>query len=164
MSRLRIVLLAIVAIAIASVCIRLGFWQLDRLAERRAENTRVAAGLAGAPVPMEAIRSDSTQSRAQRVNLRGTYDFEHEVALINRSRDGAPGVNILTPLRVPGSDTAVIVNRGWVYSPDGATIALAQWREAPEATGTAYVSWLHVAAADASPSHPDTGARGPASH
>ena len=146
MNRTRILLLGVFAVIIAAVCIRLGFWQLERLEERRAENMRVAAGLRGAPIPLETIGADSTQSRAQRVVVRGTYDYAHEVALINRSRDGAPGVNILTPLRIPGRDTAVMVNRGWVYSPDGSTIDLSRWHEADTAAGTAYVSWLHVAA------------------
>lgn len=147
MTRTRSVLLAIVALIIAGVCIRLGMWQLERLSERRTENARVRAGLVSEPVAMDAIGNDSSRSRALRVHVRGTYDFGHEVAVVNRSRDGAPGVNILTPLRVPGRDTAIVVNRGWVYSPDGATIDLTQWREPPGADGTAYVSWLHVAAA-----------------
>ena len=142
MTRTRIILLASLAIIIAAVCISLGFWQLGRLDERRAENARVATGLAAAPIPVTAVNGDSAQSRAQRVEVRGTYDFANEVTLVNRSRDGAPGVNILTPLRIAGRDTAVMVNRGWVYSPDGATIDVAQWREPAEAQGTAYVSWL----------------------
>jgi surfeit locus 1 family protein len=148
-TRTRSILLVITALIIAAVCIRLGMWQLDRLDQRRAENARVAAGIAGAPIPMDAIGGDSSQSRAQRVELRGTYDFDHEIALINRSRDGAPGVNILTPLKLAGRDTAVMVNRGWVYSPDGATIDLTQWREPTGATGTAYVSWLQGASGSA---------------
>ena len=162
MSRLRIALLALVALVIGAVCIRLGFWQLERLAERRAENARVAAGLGGAPVPIESIGTDSTRSRALRVDLRGTYDFEREVVLVNRSRDGAPGVNILTPLRLPGRDTAVLVNRGWVYSPDGATVDLTRWLEQPDAVGTAYVSWLQGTPSSASLGEPAAGGSAPA--
>jgi surfeit locus 1 family protein len=147
----RSILLIITALIIAAACVRLGIWQLDRLTQRRIENARVAAGIAGAPISVDAIGGDSTQSRAQRVELRGTYDFDHEVALINRSRDGAPGVNILTPLKITGRDTAVLVNRGWVYSPDGATIDLTRWREPVDAVGTAYVSWLHGASGRANP-------------
>jgi surfeit locus 1 family protein len=143
-TRTRIVLLGIVALAIAAVCIRLGIWQLDRLAQRRLENARVAAGIVGEPVDMEAVGGDSTRSRALRVRLRGRYDFEHEIVLINRSRDGSPGVNLLTPLRLEGRDTAVLVNRGWVYSPDGSTVDPSRWREPVEAAGTAWVSWLPV--------------------
>jgi surfeit locus 1 family protein len=131
-------------LVIAAVCIRLGVWQLARLTERRAENARIAAGIGGAPVEMEAVGADSSRSRALRVRLRGTFDFDNEIVLVNRSRDGAPGVNILTPVKLAGRDTAVVVNRGWVYSPDGSTVDLLRWREAPAATGTAYVSWLPV--------------------
>ena len=137
-------MLGIVALAIAAVCIRLGIWQLDRLGQRRAENARVAAGMVGEPVEMEAVGGDSTRSRALRVRLRGRYDFEHEIVLINRSRDGSPGVNLLTPLRLEGRDTAILVNRGWVYSPDGSTVDPPRWREPVEAAGTAWVSWLPV--------------------
>jgi len=108
------------------------------------ENARIAAGIAGAPVEMENVGSDSTRSRALRVRLRGSYDFENEIVLVNRSRDGAPGVNILTPVRLADRDTTVVVNRGWVYSADGATVDLARWREPVEAGGTTYVSWLPV--------------------
>ena len=142
MSRTRIITLGVAALVIAAVCIRLGLWQLDRLQERRADNARIAAGIAGEPVEMESVAGDSTRSRALRVRLRGVYDFDNEVVLINRSRDGAPGVNILTPVRLPGRDTAVLVNRGWVYAPDGATVDLARWREPADAYGTAYVSWM----------------------
>ena len=142
MQHTRIISLGIVAVIIAGVCIRLGLWQLDRLDERRTENARIAAGIGGAPVDMDAVGADSSRSRALRVRLRGEYDFDNEIVLINRSRDGSPGVNILTPLRLPGRDTAVIVNRGWVYSADGATVDARRWREPVTAAGVAYVSWL----------------------
>jgi surfeit locus 1 family protein len=48
-------------------------------------------------------------------------------------------VELLTPVRVAGSDTAVIVDRGWVYSPDGSTVDRARWREADPATVSGYV-------------------------
>lgn len=142
MPRTRVVALGIIAILIAGVCVRLGLWQLDRLHERRRDNARIAAGIAGAPVEIEAIGGDSTRSRALRVRVRGEYDFDNEIVLINRSRDGAPGVHLLTPVRLAGRDTAVLVNRGWVYSADGATVDPARWREPVAAGGLAYVSWL----------------------
>ena len=142
MNRTRIVLLGIIALVVAGVCIRLGVWQLDRLGQRRAENARIAAGIARPPVEMENAGADSSQSRALRVRLRGSYDFENEIVLVNRIREGAPGVNIITPVRLADRDTAVVINRGWVYAPDGATVDLARWREPVEAEGTAYVSWL----------------------
>jgi surfeit locus 1 family protein len=62
------------------------------------------------------------------VQLHGVYDTANDIVLMNRIRRGAPGVNVITPLRITGSDSAVLVNRGWVYSPDGAAIDLSFWR------------------------------------
>ncbi len=143
MTRVRIVALVFVALVTGALCARLGVWQLERLAERRDANERIAASLAGPPVDVAGIRPDST-SGGRRVVIRGTYDFAHEVVLVNRSRDGAPGVNLLTPLRLAGRDTAVLVNRGWVYSPDGGSVDRASWREPAQASGTAYVLWPTV--------------------
>jgi surfeit locus 1 family protein len=38
-----------------------------------------------------------------------------------------------------GADTAVLVNRGWVYSPDGGTVDRARWRESDTASVAGYV-------------------------
>jgi surfeit locus 1 family protein len=137
-SRTRAIALVLVAACVVAVCVRLGIWQLDRLAERRAMNARTAASFDAEPTDITAIL-DRPAPQFRRVTIRGSYDFDSEIVLVNRSRDGAPGVNLLTPLRVPGHDTAVLVNRGWVYSPDGASVDRVRWREAADMAGTAYV-------------------------
>jgi surfeit locus 1 family protein len=139
-TRVRTFALVAVALVTAAICVRLGVWQLQRLAERRDVNAVTAASLARPPIDVAALAADSTPV-GRRVLLRGAYDFEHELVLVNRSREGAPGVNLLTPLRVPGRDTAVMVNRGWIYSPDGASIDRTAWPEPREASGIAYVVW-----------------------
>jgi surfeit locus 1 family protein len=68
-------------------------------------------------------------------------EYEHELFFAARSYRGSPGVNFLTPVRIPGRDTAVIVNRGWVYSPDGATVDESKWRDTTS-TFTGYVEEL----------------------
>ena len=46
MIRGRDVTLGVIVILVAVVCVRLGFWQLDRLSQRRAANARRASTLA----------------------------------------------------------------------------------------------------------------------
>ncbi len=77
------------------------------------------------------------------MTLAGTYDYQNQVVWTLRGRDGSPGVNILTPLRRPGTDTAVLVNRGWVYSPDATRVDLDPWNEADSLKGDAYILPLH---------------------
>mgnify|MGYP001561098359 FL=1 len=107
---------------------RLGFWQLGRLAERRAYNALLEERLAGPPVAVTSLPADSGAGHYRRVSVRGVFDFSAQLALAARSSQGSPGVHVLTPLRLAG-DTIVVVNRGWVYSPDAQTIDLTRWRE-----------------------------------
>ena len=139
MRRSTIVFLAIAAV-VALVCARLGVWQLSRLGERRAANALVRSRLDSATVTPDRLPADTAASRYRRVAVRGTYDFAHEVVLSGRSRNGSPGVNLLTPLRLPGRDTAILVNRGWVYSPDAAAVDAARWREPAAAEIVGFVN------------------------
>ena len=112
----------------AAVCVRLGIWQLARRQERRALNAQTLAQLSAPERPMiELIRGEGPIKR--RAVLVGTPDTANEFAFTGRSRNGSPGVNIFTPMRIAGNDTAVLVNRGWVYAPDAKTADLARWRE-----------------------------------
>jgi surfeit locus 1 family protein len=113
----------------AVVCLWLGAWQLRRLAERRAFNEELRSRAATAPVDVRDLPADTAQAHFRRVRISGTYDFDREIVVTNRSRDGSPGVNIITPVRIADSDSAVLVNRGWVYSPDAMTVDLTRWRE-----------------------------------
>jgi surfeit locus 1 family protein len=48
------------------------------------------------------------------VAARGRFIAEHTVLLDNKLRRGRAGYEVLTPLRLTGSDAHVLVNRGWV--------------------------------------------------
>jgi surfeit locus 1 family protein len=131
----RTLLFVALALAGAVLFVRLGFWQLDRLGQRRARNAILATRIAAPP----AAWSDTTAVRYRRVRIAGKPDYEREIVLVGRSRDGSPGVNLVTPLRLAGSDTAVLVNRGWVYSPDATRVDHGRWREGDTLAVEGYV-------------------------
>ncbi len=149
-TRLRIFVLF--AVASAAVFVRLGVWQLHRRGERRAQNAVIVARQQDTERDVRGLSlTDTTALRFRRVRVLGVPDYDHELILAARSHNGAPGVNLLTPVRVAGRDTAVLVNRGWVYAPDGATIDEKRFRESdtafvgyaedyPSATGGSYAS------------------------
>lgn len=126
-------------IAVGLTCIRLGFWQLSRLQERREFNQQLRSRAETAPVDLASIPKDTGAAHFRRVKLSGTYDFANEVRLTNRTRNGSPGVNIITPLRTAGNDTALLVNRGWVYAPDAMTVDFGRWREPSELSAEGYI-------------------------
>jgi surfeit locus 1 family protein len=117
------------AVVSAAIFVRLGFWQLHRLGERRQRNALVRSRLEQTEVDVTMLAGDSASLRFRRVRVIGTPDYDHELVYASRSYKGSPGVNLLTPVRLPGRDTAVIVDRGWVYSPDGETVDLTKWHD-----------------------------------
>lgn len=143
---------ALAAIA-AAVFIRLGFWQLHRLAERRASNAIIASRLDSTAVDPAALPHDTALARFRRVRVSGAPDYAHELIFAARSYRGSPGVELLTPVRIPGRDTAVIVDRGWVYAPDGATIDSVKWRE-PDTTFAGYAEEFPSTAGATYAGHP----------
>jgi surfeit locus 1 family protein len=109
--RARQVVLVVVAALIAAVCIRLGFWQLDRLHGRREINAMLAARGALPPVDLEI--ADPVGLPYTNVTVTGTYDPTDEIILSGRSYQDIAGNHVLTPL-VLDDGSAVIVDRGWV--------------------------------------------------
>lgn len=126
--RPRYVVLAVIAMALALGCFRLSKWQVDRRAQRRARNEYVANRLATPPVAIAAVPSDTAEGHYRRVALLARFDYEREFALALRSREGSPGVYILTPATLDDGRT-LLVNRGWVYAPDGMSFDFERWRE-----------------------------------
>ncbi|MEO6443563.1 MAG: SURF1 family protein [Gemmatimonadaceae bacterium] len=127
------------ALVLGAGCVRLGFWQLSRLGERRARNAAVASRLHLPPVSFAQATQDSATARFRQVQLAGRYDYSRELIYTSRARSGAPGVQLLTPLVVSPDEPPVLVNRGWVYAPDGMTVDLSQWHEGDSAVVTGYV-------------------------
>lgn len=128
MTRVRLALFVTLAVVLAAICVRLGFWQVSRLHQRQARNALVRSRLDSAEVDIAGLPNDST-ARFRRVRVTGTPDYEHQLIWAARIHNGSPGVNFLTPYRIPGRDSAVLVDRGWIYAPDGATVEEDKWRD-----------------------------------
>ena len=108
-------LLAVLVVGIA--CVELGLWQFRRYAERQETNARITANLQANPAPLERVMSQSGPPAAgdewRTVTATGTYDADAQIAVLYRTRSGAPGVDVVVPL-VTASGAAVLVDRGWV--------------------------------------------------
>ncbi len=117
-------LVFVVAFAAAALFVRLGVWQLQRLGERRALNAAIAERIA-APVlealPLQAGATLPDSFRFRRARVAGVFDFTREIVLTGRAYYGTPGVHVVTPFRLDDS-VALLVERGWVFSPDGRTV------------------------------------------
>lgn len=108
---------AVVVVTLATVFIRLGFWQLDRLEERRASNATGAERLSEEPVRLsrvlEGAGGDVESIQYRRVYVSGIYDPSEEVLIRSQVELGQAGFHVITPL-VEDDGWSVLVNRGWV--------------------------------------------------
>jgi len=96
---------------------RLGLWQLDRAAQKRAQQAAVEERGRAPALDNHALASDPVAAEAQlqrRVELRGHWLTDKTVFLDNRPMDGRVGFYVVTPLLLEGRPEAVLVQRGWV--------------------------------------------------
>lgn len=119
------------------------FWQISRLHEKQARNAKVEARTDEPEVDVASLVEPGQYDRAKgfefrRVTATGTYRADQQVLVRSRSRNGAPGSWVLTPLVLANGD-AVTVNRGWI--PNSGQLQSVPARYAP-ATGTVTVTGL----------------------
>ena len=118
---------AAIAVVVATVCVRLGFWQLDRHAQRVSRNAFIEERLAG--VPVDAARGvDADSFEFRRVQARGVFDFSREVIEQGRMVNGVPAVYVVTPL-VTETGRTILVERGYAFSPDARGVDIGALRE-----------------------------------
>lgn len=99
----------------------LAVWQGSRLMTRRAAN-RVAVAARDLPVLHWSGESDSVPAAYRRVEVTGRWDPSVEIVLRGRVEDGTPGVLLVSGFRPSGGNALLLVNRGFVPSPDALTL------------------------------------------
>ncbi len=144
-SRRRRVAIVAIASVVSAACIALGFWQLQRLADRRALNVEIRVGRSAPPAEVRTAEEIGVLSPFRSVVVEGTYDLEGEVLLYGRSLEGEPGHHVVTPLALDDG-SGVLVVRGWVpfsiesapvpeAAPTVRDVVVEGWLLAPESRG-----------------------------
>lgn len=107
----------LVVVVLAGVCVRMGLWQWGKLDDRQQRNALVRTNLDAEPLPLDDIVGVDEEVDAERewarVTAAGRYDVAEELTVKFVQRDGAAGVEVLTPLRLDDG-TALLVDRGWL--------------------------------------------------
>lgn len=105
-----------------AIFIYLGLWQAGKgdrleieLAQRAQRSqlgpTRVTGQLLDAQAAQDAV-----------FTVTGTYEPAHQIFLDNRQENDQPGVHVITPLKIDGSETRILINRGWVGWTQGRSV------------------------------------------
>ncbi len=137
--------LLLVVILVGVACVELGLWQFHRYHSRHDGNIVTRANLAENPTPVDDVMSvthppaDDDEWRV--VEATGTYDVDHQVVVLYRTRDGAPGVDVVTPL-VTQEGPALLVDRGWVATEGNG--AAAPDVPAPPGGNVTVTGWVRI--------------------
>jgi surfeit locus 1 family protein len=119
----RIVLAGLLLVAVAAGCIALGFWQLDRAAERRAVALSIEQGRATNALNLNASGlGPLSLNNWIPAKAEGYWRDDLSVLLDNRNLEGRPGLWLATPL-ILADDRALLVLRGWFARPLGTQAA-----------------------------------------
>ena len=113
-SRAAVVLIA--AVLSVGVTARMGFWQLDRAAQKAALQASLDTRSALPPLDVATLARDAAGAAAQfdrRIEVQGHWRSDATVYLENRQMNGRPGFFVVTPLQLDAGG-AVLVQRGWV--------------------------------------------------
>lgn len=109
----RWILAALIALGITVLFIRLGFWQLDRLEERRERNAVIEQRAVGEPEAFEDLLARHGLD-AQALNFRaasaaGVYRTDLEFFSVGRTVGDLTGTLVLTPLELEDGSLLVVV-------------------------------------------------------
>lgn len=106
---------SIATLLVFPLLLSLGFWQLDRAAEKAELQSIYDSRFQSQAIRLNtAIEPDDADVLHWRpVELSGHYEASTYL-LDNQVRDQQPGYNIYTVLRLTGSDRAVLIDRGWL--------------------------------------------------
>ncbi|MCA9763729.1 MAG: SURF1 family protein [Gemmatimonadetes bacterium] len=106
-------------VVLAAVAVRLAFWQLSRLADRRAANATLLAARDLPPIDLGAPQVADSQLAGRRITARGRFRDQGTLLLRNRAFRDAPGLHVVSPFVIEGTGTVVWVLRGFVNAADG---------------------------------------------
>lgn len=104
----------VAALAVATIGILLGNWQQERAAGKAELQARQLARAAEPPLELGPSIVPTQELTFRQVRLRGEFVAAWPVFLANRPMGKASGSTLAMPFKIAGSDTHVLVLRGWL--------------------------------------------------
>ena len=128
-SRKWILVTILIALSMA-LFVRLGFWQLDRLQQKRTYNATMAERWRQEPFDLNAeqLPQSLDDLEFRHIQAEGYFDYANQIILKSQVYYDAPGIALVTPF-VYDDGRAILVARGWVPADQASPQAIAQLEE-----------------------------------
>ena len=147
MKRLAINTMTILGLVVLFVVlIRLGFWQLNS-ADKKQQSIDAREHAMNTAMSKLPHAREVKKYHAQRVSLRGRFDFEQTLLLDNKILNGLVGYHVLIPFYPSTDESAevVLVDTGWIAAGSRREIlpTLISWQNIDQVSGFIYQSELN---------------------
>ena len=107
----------LVVLLVVLTCLAMSRLQLWRAETRGERFAREQSALVSTPIKLSAQQRDRESLIDRAASARGHWLAEKTIFLDNKIYRSRPGYHVLTPLRLSGSTSVVLVNRGWIPAP-----------------------------------------------
>ncbi len=104
----------VATVLLVALGIALGNWQERRAAQKTALQARLDQRGAQAPLVLGPAPAPLESIEYRRVTVNGAFVAGWPVFLDNRPQQGRAGFYLVMPFKIAGSDTSVLVARGWL--------------------------------------------------
>jgi len=104
----------VIFLLVLPALISLGFWQLSRAEQKRELQQQYDERSRNAPIALGGKIVGPEELRYFRITASGVYDASHQFYVDNRVHEGLVGYHVITPLKIAGTESMVLVNRGWI--------------------------------------------------
>jgi surfeit locus 1 family protein len=91
-----------------------GSWQLGKAYDKEMLKLAYDQATVAAPTRLSGEMLPAGALNLKRIQVRGNFVAAAMVLLDNKTRAGVAGYEVVMPLRIAGSNTHVLVNRGWI--------------------------------------------------
>jgi surfeit locus 1 family protein len=93
----------------------LGFWQIDRADQKNVLNSNYTDRQQEAIIVLDKnnVIDEKSSLLWRKVEFKGSFINKQNIILDNQIFNQIAGFNIITPFKIKGSDSLVLINRGW---------------------------------------------------
>lgn len=99
---------------VVAIGIALGNWQTRRAAEKTAIQASMQARKAAPEIVLGGADIPPDDAEFRRIRVKGQFIADWPIYLDNRPYQGRAGFYMLMPMRIAGTNKAVLVARGWI--------------------------------------------------
>lgn len=94
--------------------IKLGFWQYEKAVLKQNIQASFEQANHNRLPELKNYLSNSADLAFKKVQVQGEYATQYQILIDNQVENSLAGYHVITPLKINGTNTYVLVNRGWI--------------------------------------------------